>query len=256
VIISCAKKSNIEYINDEGHLVREEFYKENKLKSRIVYINNDSSEYLQTTYYEDGSLKDSTHFINGKTSGFRTFYDQRADLLHLEHYEEGVLDGIHKAAYSNGVSSFEGFRKNGKMVGAWHFHYPDGNPITYEFYDSIGELKYFRKYGENGKQVSKKGVGIIYFPVTGGTIAAGSTLSLQILVAVPSLCKSHLEIKVQEPGDTWVTHFNQEVLSERIIFPFTFKNTGTYNFTFELNIFTAEDVKPESYLSETSFFIH
>ena len=60
-----------------------------------------------------------------------------------------------------GVTGFEGFRKNNLMVGEWKFHFSNGHPITYEYYDSLGAMKYFRKYDDDGNVLKVNGLGMI-----------------------------------------------------------------------------------------------
>lgn len=255
VIVSCTKNVSKEYINDLGQSVYEVFYSNDQLKSRTTYLNSQRTEYTLINYYEDGILKDSAFFMDGVVDGMRTLYEKDKGLFYEEHYSNGLLNGTHKAIYSNGVSSFDGYRKNGRMAGSWNFHYPSGLPITYEFYDSTGVLMYFRKYTEEGLPESTNGDGIISIPSLTENIYAGSKLDLKLLIAMPPKCESDLIVTVHEPGGKSISVFNEAVLNEVLIIPYTFTRAGAYRFLFELEVRSAKGSSTENYSQEKSFTI-
>lgn len=244
-----------EYVNSSGQAVKEELFRNDRVKSRTVFLNEQRTEYILTNYYESGVLEDSAYYRDGVINGMRIYFNQEEGLLYEEHYSGGLLNGIQRAAYANGISSFEGFRKNGRMAGQWLFHYPDGNPITYEFYDSAGVLKYFKKYSEEGTSEDTKGSGIISLPVLPDTISAGSTAELVLLVAVPPHYEARLSVKISEPEGNAVVHSDQEVTEETLVLPYSFEKPGTYTFYFDLTIQSTGGSASENYKAEQSFTI-
>jgi len=191
---SCRNNQIEESFDSEGKLVIKEWYNENDIKSTTTYFNEEKTDYLFVTWLEDGQLMDSARYINDTIEGLRKVYDADAGLMHYETYQNGHLDGMHKAVYDNGVTSFEGFWKNYVKVGEWKFHFPEGKPITYEFYDSTGRLKYFRKYDEDGTVLKVEGSGLISVQAIKSVVNPGEFVSGKIEAAVPPGCKTELNI--------------------------------------------------------------
>jgi len=191
---SCRNNQIEEFTDSEGNLVIKEWYNETEIKSITTYFNKDKTDFLFVTWSEEDQLMDSARYINDTIEGLRKVYDADAGLMHYETYHNGHLDGMHKAVYDNGVTSFEGFWKNYVKVGEWKFHFPEGNPITYEFYDSTGRLKYFRKYDEDGTVLKVEGSGLISVQAIKSVVNPGEFVSGKIEAAVPPGCKTELSI--------------------------------------------------------------
>jgi hypothetical protein len=183
-VAACNQAPKKQYTNEKGQKVIEEWFNDNQIKSRTTYLTNDDSTYIYCLWYESGELKDSSKYIKQKADGLRIYYDQDADLKHYEFYKNGIFHGLHKAVYGNGAVSFEGFHKNGKKVGEWHFNYPNNDPITYEFYDSTGKLLYFRKYNENSIVSETKGSAIIDVIIIENSLAQ-DTILINVICANP-----------------------------------------------------------------------
>jgi antitoxin component YwqK of YwqJK toxin-antitoxin module len=212
-LFSCNQKnSKKEFQNDKGQLIIQEWYSLDKLKSETTYLKSDKSEYVYVAYNEDGRMIDSGRYVNDTITGFHKFYEDKTKLTHFENYKNGLLNGPHKAVYTGGVTSFEGYHKDGFSVGQWKFHYPDGRMITYEYYDSTGKVKYFRKYDDEGNTVKITGNGII-----GVFIQKPQTDTIKgiVEVAVPDNCKCHLKITGNEN-----TIFENFVSQPRVSFSF------------------------------------
>ncbi len=161
VISACSSIEKKEYTNQQGQRVVEEWFTNSALKSKTIFYSSDSSDYVFCSYHENGELEDSARYLNQQVEGLRIFNDQSSGLIHTETYANGIMNGAHKAVYKNNITSFEGYWLNGNKVGEWQFHYPDGRPITYEFYDSVGRVLYFRKYDDVGEVHDVKGSAII-----------------------------------------------------------------------------------------------
>lgn len=183
VISACSSTEKKEYTNQQGQKVVEEWFTGTDLKSRIIFNSSDSSDYLFCSYYENGELEDSVRYVNHQFEGGRLYFDQANGLRHSETYSNGIMNGAHKAVYKNDITSFEGYWINGNKVGEWQFHYPDGRPITYEFYDSVGRVLYFRKYDDKGEVKDVKGSAII--GVSSRTDLKPGAVVMNLIVANP-----------------------------------------------------------------------
>lgn len=192
LISACSSIEKKEYTNQQGQKVIEEWFKESNLKSKTTFYSTDSSDYVFCSYYENGELEDSSHFVNQQLDGTRLFFDQANGLFHMETYSNGIMNGPHRAIYKNDITSFEGYWLNGNKVGEWQFHYPDGRPITYEFYDSIGKVLYFRKYDDKEEVKDVKGSAIIGISVR--TDLKPDAVVMNLIVANPP--GSEVSIKI------------------------------------------------------------
>lgn len=185
LLFSCRSGETIRTTDGMGRPVIEEYYGNKQLRSKTVFYNEAQRNYLHYSFYSDGRLKDSALFVHDTVNGLRKFYERKSALTHYETYRNGILEGLHKAIYDNGTTSFEGVRLNGLKVGEWLFHYLDGSLITYEYYDSLGNIRFFRKYGENEKLVKQNGNAIIKIYPDSVALAAGAVYSGIAEVATP-----------------------------------------------------------------------
>jgi len=193
LLISCNSGKRKSYLNDNNLLVEEQWYSKGNLKSRTIYLNEEKSDYRYMSYYENGRMWDSALYKNGQFHKARKYYDQANDLLHFETYNEGIFNGPHKAIYGNGVASFSGYHAQGSKVGEWKFHHPEGNPITYEFYDSSGRIQFFVKYDYRGLLEKTEGSGIIN--ISDFNKKKNLEYKFEIIIAVPQNCTSVLKIR-------------------------------------------------------------
>ena len=200
VALACSNGDKNEYVNSEGQLVVEELYSESQPKSRIIYMDESKSDFIYVTYYEDGSVMDSARYVDDIIEGKRKYYDKSSDLTHIEHYQEGFLHGINKAVYSNGTTSYEGYRYKGNKAGEWIFHYPAGGLITYEFYDTTGRLMYFRKYDENGNIIKTNGNPFIQIGDSVGLDSLNSGI-IKLILACPPESKTELSAEIASSGE-------------------------------------------------------
>gem|GEM_PF-3556056 len=195
LLASCGERTKKrQYYNDRNQLVHEEYYSNGSLKASITYLDKKKKEYVSVTYAGDGTLLDSGYYINDSLHGLHKYYEQEPGLLHEEEYDHGLLDGVDRAMYKNGVYSYEGQRKGGLKVGEWKFNYPDGRPITYEYYDSLGNVVYFRKYDDDGTILRVQGHGIIAIKPDNTTIMVGDTLSGSLVLAFPQNARTSLRM--------------------------------------------------------------
>ncbi|NOX47936.1 MAG: hypothetical protein GXO89_13255 [Chlorobi bacterium] len=239
-LFSCNQKNPTkEFQNDKGQLIIQEWYSLDKLKSETTYLKSDKSDFVYVAYNKDGRMIDSGRYVNDTITGFHKFYEDKTKLTHFENYKNGLLNGPHKAVYTGGVTSFEGYHKDGLSVGEWKFHYPDGRMITYEYYDSTGRVKYFRKYDDESNTVKITGNGIIGVFISK---SLADTLLGVAEVAVPDNCTTHLKIT----GNGKVV-FENNVSQPRV--PFSIVNANT-NLNFQLIITENKTGKEEKYSFE------
>jgi antitoxin component YwqK of YwqJK toxin-antitoxin module len=221
---ACSSIEKKEYTNANGNYVVEEWYNKENLKSQTIFLTADSSEYIYCSWYESGELKDSARYVNNVVDGLRKYYDQKAKLLNIENYANGILNGPHKAIYENGIAGYDGYHLNELKVGEWKFHFPDGRPITYEFYDSTGKLLYFRKYNESGGFANSNGSAII-------AISADSTF-VDLVLANPPNCNVTLIIS----DDASTELCNTKVKNTHTICPLVPDENGKKLLNIQLNI--------------------
>ncbi|MBN3035196.1 MAG: hypothetical protein JW861_06390 [Bacteroidales bacterium] len=193
-LTSCRQNKKQSYRDEKNREVEAEYYSDGSVRNAFTYLNRERTEYIYVAYNSDGRLVDSARYINDTVEGVRKVYESSLGLLHIEHYSRGILDGPHKAVYDNRITSFEGFRRNGQKVGEWLFHYPDGRMITYEYYDSLGNIRYLRKYDETGSYLKASGYPLIRIEASGDTVTQNDTLRVLIEVATPPECVTSVRI--------------------------------------------------------------
>ncbi len=225
-----------ESFDQKGNRVITKMYDKDHVQFIKTYLDKSQKNYTYVSYYPDGKIMDSASYVNDTVDGKRKFYEEATGLTHIENYKNGILQGIHKAVYSNGICSFEGFRKNNQKVGEWEFRYANGNLITYEFYDSAGNLKHFRKYDEDGNLMKLSGSGIIGVYAEDTTVLLSGIYRTVILVAAPPGTETILRIDRIEAGQLAKTLFNEKVLNPKVSWEGTFHKTGKKVLRFSLRV--------------------
>ncbi|MEZ5198452.1 MAG: hypothetical protein R2764_19325 [Bacteroidales bacterium] len=243
-LLSCTGGEHEEYYNEQGNLVVKEWYNRSSLKSSITYLDTGLKNYLYVAYHPDGRLKDSAKYINDTIEGLRKFYDPSAGLTHYENYRNGILNGVHKAEYNSGVTSFEGFRKNNQMVGEWKFHFLSGKPITYEYYDSIGKLLYFRKYDENENVLKATGTELINVFTDHDGVSVNEICSGYVEAATPNHCELFLTIA---EGSSSQVLFSKNIENPITYWEIIFDDPGEKKLEFNLLVKDKKSGDSQSY---------
>ncbi|MCD4747531.1 MAG: hypothetical protein K8R58_14645 [Bacteroidales bacterium] len=229
ILFACNNNSiEKEFYNEKSQLVKQEFYSNGNLKSSLTIIDKNKSEYLYIKYYDDGKIEDSAYYINDTISGLRKFYEKDLDLTHTEYYKNGLLNGIDKAVYSSGIYSYKGQRLNNLKVGEWKFYFPDGNLITYEYFNDYGKIKYLRKYNEDGELLKSIGTGIVQIIVPQDSVFVGDTINTTIELVKPPNCEVNLSINNFDNNNNFINHKEYSVKESKILLRFTFETPGTY----------------------------
>lgn len=252
-LVSCGDSvTKKEFCNDNGQQVVQEWYNDKQIKSNITYLDKSGKNFVSVIYNREGRMIDSATYKSEVLSGLRKYYDAGSGLTHFENFKNGVPDGVMKAVFDNGVTSFSGFMRNGSKVGEWVFHYRDGRPITYEFYDSSGNIKYFRKYNDDGTAEKVKGEGIIDIVLnldksdTATFIKAGTTLT------APPGCITKLTII--NDGITAVDSYHITKPDAEFVFPAA--KTGKSKLNFKLTIKDKKSGKTEEYSLEKTINVN
>jgi hypothetical protein len=194
--VSCGDSvTKKEFCNDDGQQVVQEWYNDKQIKSNITYLDKSGKSYVSVKYNKEGRMIDSVTYKNDVITGPRKYYDAGSGLTHIENYKNGVPDGVMKAVFDNGVTNFEGYMVNGSKAGEWIFHYRDGRPITYEFYDLSGNIKYFRKYDDGGAAGKVTGSGIIDISLSVDKTDTTTFIKARTTLASPPGCTTELTIK-------------------------------------------------------------
>jgi antitoxin component YwqK of YwqJK toxin-antitoxin module len=112
---------------------------------------------VRTGFAIDGSVKYEKLFFNDKPYGTWKFYFEDGKLQEEINYDEkGLMTGMWKLWYSNGILFTESSFKNGEQYGVTRTWYRDGK-IQHEANYENGEIKGIaRNWSEKGTLLSEK----------------------------------------------------------------------------------------------------
>lgn len=250
LIAGCQNNTVEEYTDKDGHYVVREWYNKSQIKSIKTFTNSEKTNFTYMAFYRDGTMRDSSTFIDEKINGIRKYYESTSGLMHIENYKNGLLNGPQKAVFSSGISSFEGFRKDNKKVGEWKFFYPNGTLITYEYYDSTGRLKYFKKYDQDGSILKTDGSAIIEVVLPQRSFKTQQPVSGYATVAIPDGSTLRLTIKDLSNGNNVQPFFDKNVVKSPVHWEKVFYVPGEKNILFSLIIKDDQTGKVEQSIVE------
>jgi hypothetical protein len=236
LLAGCKQKPGSQHTSPEGDLLFEEYYNNGQLKISRQFFNDEMTDYLYMAFYENGELMDSVAYDENVPDGKRVFFHQSSGIRHIEHYEGGVLNGVNMGIYENGVRNYEGYRKAGEKVGEWIFRDPDGIHLTYEFFDSAGNLVYFRKYDERGNYQKSNGDVLIHAGLNNDNIQPGDSISALVVAVTPPDCESKLTIALSGAATEDTIMISEILSSPRNSFALTVDEPGEYNIEFILEV--------------------
>jgi hypothetical protein len=239
-----------------GNIVIKEWFNKNRLKSVKTILDENAGDYIYVVYNKEGFLLDSARYINDTLEGMRRFYEEKTTLFHTENYRHGLLNGPHKAVYKSGVTGFEGFRKNNLMVGEWQFHFADGHPITYEYYDSTGVMKYFRKYDNHGNVLKIEGLGMIRVKTDQSPLDSTLTLYGYVEAAIPPECTTSFTIENVKSDQSKEKLFEMTLEKPATDWEITFTEPGQINLKFTVTITDNRTGKKEESFSEQTIMVN
>ena len=151
----------IDYMNDND-IIKEEFYPNGQLQSRITYKDGIETNVHNEYFYENGQLEIKTIFKDGMNDGTWEFYYENGQLQKRLNYKEGKDHGVNEGYQENGIIEYRSFFKNGVRVGINELYHENGKLAKkmpyidgeengiWEFYDLNGHLDYTESY-KNGK---------------------------------------------------------------------------------------------------------
>ena len=236
LMAGCRQNTLEEFTDKNGNLVIREWYNKSQIKSIKTFTNPEQTNFRYMVFYRDGLLKDSAVFVNGKVTGLRKYYEANSGLMHLENYKHGLLNGPQKAIFSSGISSFEGYRKDNSKVGEWKFFYPSGKIITYEYYDSTGRLKYFKKYDQNGSVLKTDGDGLIEVFISQTSFKVQEVIAGKAIIAAPLFCSYRLIIKDITGDINQQPFFDKQIVESPVSWEKQFDTPGEKRLLFTLLI--------------------
>jgi hypothetical protein len=254
-LLSCKNRITTE-TDQFGNEVVKEWYNKNQVKSIKTIFGKNRNEYTFVLYDEDGVLLDSARYLNDTLEGTRKFLEEKTMLIHTENYRHGILHGPHKAVYSSGVTGFEGYRKNNLMVGEWKFHFENGHPITYEYYDSSGVMKYFRKYDNEGNVLKIDGLGMIQVKSDLSRLDSTQTLYGFVEAAIPPGCTTQFTIENKGEGQTAEKYLEMKLEKPKTNWEITFANPGQKDLKFVVTITDNKTGQKEESVSEQSIVVN
>jgi len=254
-LASCNNKITKE-TDQHGNTVIKEWYNKSQVKSIKTILSKSVNDYIYILYDKDGRLLDSARYINDTLEGMRKFYEEKTTLLHTENYHHGLLNGTHKAIYSSGVTGFEGYRKNNLMVGEWKFHFVNGHPITYEYYDSTGVMKYFRKYDDNGNVLKVDGLGLIQVKSDPSKLESTQTLFGFVEAAVPPGCTTKFTIEKNNEEQASEKYLEMKLEKPKTDWEIIFAEPGQKKLKFKITITDNKTGKEEESVSEQTIMVN
>jgi antitoxin component YwqK of YwqJK toxin-antitoxin module len=254
-ITSCKNRTTTE-TDAQGNTVIKEWYNRKQVKSVKTILNQGLNDYVLISYDRNGKLLDSARYINDTLEGMRRFYEEKTTLLHIENYHNGFLNGIHKAIYNTGVTGFEGYRKNNKMVGEWKFNFADGHPITYEYYDSAGVMKYFRKYDDDGNVLRVDGIGMIQVKANTSSLDSIQIISGFVEAAVPPESTTIFTIENIREGKPQEIYLEMVLQKPKTVWEIKFTESGQKKLKYTITITDNKTGKKEESVSEQTIMVN
>lgn len=127
------------------------YYEDGKVREFIDYKNK-----IIKTYYKDGALYRKVKFLDNnerKYEGEAKLYFQTGEILGIEEFKNGTLDGKSVYYYKNGNMEEKIFYQKGALKNDRRItYYENGNIRTESFHDNQGLYHgKVKKYYENGK---------------------------------------------------------------------------------------------------------
>ncbi len=159
---SINSEDNLKGNPNNNDIVKEEFYPNGQLKSRITFKEGIEANELREYYYENGQFEMNTILTDGMKDGTWESYYENGQLQKRINYKEGIEHGINEGYQENGIIEYRNFYKNGVSDGIDEQYHENGKlakkmPMIdgeangiWEYYDENGHLDYTESY-KNGK---------------------------------------------------------------------------------------------------------
>jgi len=101
-------------------------------------------------YTPEGKLFEKAFYKNDTLDGERILYYDNGKKESIEHYKNGIHEGIYQHFYENGVLQMEGLYRNDKMCCEWKAYYPTSELKEIVTFKNNEENGPFTEYYKNG----------------------------------------------------------------------------------------------------------
>ena len=142
------------------------------------------------------------------------------------------------------------------MVGEWKFHFVNGHPITYEYYDSTGVMKYFRKYDDNGNVLKVDGLGLIQVKSDPSKLESSQTLFGFVEAAIPPGCTTQFTIENYKEGQASEKYLEMKLEQPKTDWEIIFAEPGQKKLKFTITITDNKTGKEEESVSEQTIMVN
>lgn len=140
---------------DYKNKIKKTYYRDGALYVEVRFLDNDEWKYEGEAklYYQTGEILGIEQFKKGVLNGKSVYYYKNGKIQRKRFYKDGTLEGEDINYYENGNVAEKIFYKNGSLRNGRRItYYENGNIRTESFHDEQGlyhgEMK---KYYENGK---------------------------------------------------------------------------------------------------------
>ena len=118
-----------------------------KIKSELK---NGLRDGLLILYYPDGHIKSKQIWKNGEADGTSLFYFENGQLETKLNWDSGKLNGSYTSYYETGELHKRGYFLDSLLIDTLNFFYKDGKIMEQHFYGKEGNLRWYKKFSENG----------------------------------------------------------------------------------------------------------
>jgi antitoxin component YwqK of YwqJK toxin-antitoxin module len=155
-------EDNLNDNRNNNDIIKEEFYPNGQLKSRITFKEGIETNELCEYFYENGQFEMNTIIKDGMKDGTWESYYENGNLQKVINYKDNKWHGLQETYYENGLLEYRGFFKNDEHDGVSEMYHENGQLAKkmlytdgqengiWEYYDENGHLDYTESY-KNGK---------------------------------------------------------------------------------------------------------
>lgn len=205
------------------------------IESKIRYI-NDSIKHGEAEYfYKNGKLKDKIMYKNNVKDGQHLHYFSNGQIQSKMFFKKGIQEGKTYWYYPNGKLEQESNWRNGKTFGSALYYYPTGNFQAYRCFDFQGNIRYVYEVDSAGKITLDEGmiVGQLTLKEKYDSIKIGQKISAEVCVSTPP--NKTVRVMIYEYNDLGKLVSEKEgiVKDNLIYYDTSFKYKGRYRVVFK-----------------------
>lgn len=200
------------------------------IESKIRYI-NDSIKHGEAEYfYKNGKLKDRIMYKNNVKDGQHLHYFSNGQIQSKMFFKKGIQEGKTYWYYPNGKLEQESNWRNGKTFGNALYYYPTGNFQAYRCFDFQGNIRYVAEFDTLGNTLVDEGiiVGQLFLKQNYDSIKINQKIEAEISVASPP--NKEVKVMVYEYNDTGnlLSKYEGAVKDNLMEFHTSYKSIGRY----------------------------